>query len=290
MINRFFQLAFTVLILAIVVGCDDDLPDNLTADSAYAAELRERLTQNVSAEGGSEEALAGPAGYGTIKGTFTFDGEVPALTQLTVSPECSTGENVYDKSIAVDSATKGLADVVIFLDKVPDAWVHESAKTPATEEIIFDQKNCVFLTRVVAMHTAQRMKVLNSDPFGHNLKVKSFNQSIPANGNGIFQSNKADAVPQKMSCSVHPWMSAWFIGRDNTYFAVTNPDGTFEIPNVPAGVELTVKVWHERPKFISGEVTQNGQPTKWKKGKLDLTVQPDSTTELNVVLNASMFN
>ncbi|MFC1759403.1 hypothetical protein ACFL2H_11660, partial [Planctomycetota bacterium] len=63
----------------------------------------------------------------------------------------------------------------------------------------------------------------------------------------------------------------------------------FEIPNVPAGVKLTVKVWHERTGFISGDVTVNSQAETWKKGKLSMNVDPDSTTELNVVLKAEMF-
>jgi hypothetical protein len=133
------------------------------------------------------------------------------------------------------------------------------------------------------------LKVLNSDPVGHNLMVKNFNEGIASGGVSYFSSKKADAVPQKMSCSVHPWMKAWFVSRDDLYFAVTNPDGTFEIPNVPAGVGLTVKVWHERTNFINGEVSVNGQTEKWKKGKFPLKVEPDATTDLEVVLNSSMF-
>lgn len=291
---RYFNYILAVPLLAIVVGCDDGLPDSVTADSSYAAELRTRLNEKAAAEGGGEgeSAQAGPAGYATLKGQFTFEGDVPTLPQLNITQNADVcapgGKPVFDRDIAVDPATKGLSNVLIYLDKVSDDWVHEAAKT-SDEEVVFDQKACVFLTRVVAINTSQSLKVLNSDPFGHNLKVKNLNESIPAGGQTTYQPKKADAVPQQMSCSVHPWMKAWFLGRDNSYFAVTKEDGSFEIPNVPAGVKLTVKVWHERTGPISGEVMVNSQPEKWKKGKLTMNIEPDSTSELNVVLNASMF-
>jgi hypothetical protein len=84
-------------------------------------------------------------------------------------------------------------------------------------------------------------------------------------------------------------MQAWFINRDNGYFAVTNPDGTFEIANLPAGVPIELRVWQEKLGAVSN-VTVNGEPTTWSKGKLALTLDPDTELELNVVLDASQFN
>ena len=290
---RYFNYILAVPLLAIVVGCDDGLPDSVTADLTYSSELRAKLAKNVTADGGeSETEDAGPTGYGTLRGSFVFEGDVPALSQLSIIKDAGVcapgGTQVFDQNIAVDPTSKGLSNVIVYLDKVKDGWVHETARS-SDEEVIFDQKKCVFLTRVVAMNTSQTLQVLNSDPVGHNLMVKNLNQSVPSGGSLPYQPTKADAVPQKMSCSVHPWMTAWFLSRDNSYFAVTKPDGSFEIPNVPAGVDVTVKVWHERPKFISGEIMVNGQSEKWKKGKFTLNIEPDSTSDLNVVLNASMF-
>lgn len=286
---RFISVALVIY----VSGCGNELPDNVTPITQEVAAIREQLLSSSSTDGGSAEEVAGPSGYATITGKFTLDGEPPALQQLAISKDASVcapgGKAVFNQDIVVDPATKGIGNVVVVLDKVPDEWCHESAKAAAEPEIVFDQKECVFLTRVVAMHTGQKMKVLNSDPVGHNLMVKNFNETIPAGKSSYFETRKGDALPQKMACAVHPWMTAWFIGRDNMYFAVTKPDGTFEIPNVPAGVDLTFKVWHERTNAISGEVNVNGSPAKWKKGKFSMNVAPDSTTELDVVLNTSLF-
>ena len=40
-------------------------------------------------------------------------------------------------------------------------------------------------------------------------------------------------------------MSAYVAVFDHPYFALTGPDGSFEIPRVPAGAEVTLMAWHE---------------------------------------------
>ena len=50
-------------------------------------------------------------------------------------------------------------------------------------------------------------------------------------------------VPFK--CDVHGWMNAYVGVLDHPYFAVTKPDGSFSIPNLPPG-SYTLAAWHER--------------------------------------------
>jgi hypothetical protein len=40
---------------------------------------------------------------------------------------------------------------------------------------------------------------------------------------------------------------------DHPYFAVTNKDGEFEIPQVPKNVDLRLLIWHEATGFIDGK-------------------------------------
>ena len=47
-------------------------------------------------------------------------------------------------------------------------------------------------------------------------------------------------------------MSAYLLPRKNGYFAVTAADGSFEIPNVPAGEKLEFQVWHESAAGAGG--------------------------------------
>jgi len=45
-----------------------------------------------------------------------------------------------------------------------------------------------------------------------------------------------------VKCNVHSWMRAYIGVVDHPYFAVTGPDGAFELKNVPPG-GYTVAVW-----------------------------------------------
>jgi hypothetical protein len=79
------------------------------------------------------------------------------------------------------------------------------------------------------------------------------------------------------------------IVRDNPYFAVTDSNGRFEIQNIPAGVELSFRVWQERVGNNWRDVTVNGASAKWSKGKFALNLQPDKTESWEVVVNASIL-
>ena len=77
------------------------------------------------------------------------------------------------------------------------------------------------------------------------------------------------------------------ITRDNPYFAVTKPDGSFEIKNVPAGVPLRFRIWQEAAPLK--EVTINNEVTPLKKGRLNLTLQPQEEKEMSIVVDAGVF-
>jgi hypothetical protein len=78
------------------------------------------------------------------------------------------------------------------------------------------------------------------------------------------------------------------ITRRNSYFAVPKADGSFEIPNLPAGVELEFRVWQERTNFMQ-EVTVNGSSEKWAKGRFKRTLTANETMNLEVQVPGSLF-
>jgi hypothetical protein len=72
-------------------------------------------------------------------------------------------------------------------------------------------------------------------------------------------------------------MKAYIIARDDSYFAVTKPDGTFEIANLPAGDEIEFQVWHERAgKGLAA------QPD-WKGGRFKVTIPADGAADLGQI-------
>ena len=50
--------------------------------------------------------------------------------------------------------------------------------------------------------------------------------------------------PITIKCDFHRWMSAYLWVMDHPFFAVTDREGRFSIPGLPAG-KYTLAAWHE---------------------------------------------
>jgi hypothetical protein len=134
----------------------------------------------------------------------------------------------------------------------------------------------------------QKVDVKNSDPVGHNTKIDPqtgvpFNQTL-ANGQTLgYTPTREEAIPAPVSCSIHPWMRGYLLPRKDKYFAVTTSDGSFEIPNLPAGEDVELQVWHERASGPGGALVLPEKALKWtKKGRFKVKLEPDQTTELTL--------
>lgn len=271
-------------------------------DLAKVEEIRKAISGGGSQESAADAPAAQqPTGFATVRGRFLLEGAIPARVALNIDKEteiCAPGgKTVYSESLVVDEATQGIRDVVLFADKVPAEWCHESAKPGSkTDPFVFDQKECVFLTHMAALQVSQPLKILNSDNTGHNTNMKPtknppMNALIPREG-VVWQPKAAESQPFEANCSIHPWMSAWVLVRDNGYFAVTKPDGSFEIANLPAGVPVELKVWQEKSKFLGSVKLDEGsgeKPVTWKRGSYMVTLQPDEQREIVVKVPASAF-
>ncbi len=263
----------------------------------------------MEAGGGETDASAAasepseqPTGFATLKGTFKLDGAAPPRAPIQITKDQSVcapgGKSVLSESVVVGS-DGGVANVLIYADDIPESWVHESA-IGNTDEVEFDQKECVFLSHVSAIQTTQRLKILNSDPVAHNTKMEprgnlALNQNIPSLGSITYPQQSGEMqemnLPAGVSCSIHPWMNAWIIFRKDGYFAVTKEDGSFEIPNLPAGVDLQLSVWQEKINFVSDKfVTNSPAVNNWsRKGVITLRLEPDQEFNLDVRLSSSAF-
>jgi hypothetical protein len=286
-------LIATVVSCAVPLGCTRPVDLGAVANSDTATKIRDAL----GGEGGAGEAAAGPVGTGwaTLKGKFTFDGPAPSMPPYAANKDmevCAPGGQPRSQEYLVVDGSGGLANVVIFARNA--SRIHESAE-PGTDPLIFDQKDCVFLTHVVAIPVGVNVEIKNSDPVGHNTKIdgSSFNSMIPSNGTMLYSAQKEQAMPVGVHCSVHPWMLAYMLPRKNLYFAVTAPDGSFEIPNLPAGEELELQVWHEHAAGAQGALvleTDAAKELKWsKKGRIKIKLEENETREMNIAAPPAAF-
>ena len=272
------------LLAAMAAGCGSQRVVSPVADAAAAARIRDGLAAaTTAATGGGDTAVTG-TGWATLKGRFVFAGDPGQAKALVVDKDtevCGKSAKLVDRSLRVDASGKGLADVVVFVrkssrvkDPVPD--------TPQ----VFDQKNCEFLSPVFAARVGQPIDVRNSDPVGHNTNIDgtSFNQLIPAGQGTTYKPDSEMGAPKAVTCNIHPWMKAYVIFRKDGYVGVSAADGSFSIPDLPAGEPLEFQVWHARSTGSGGGVVLERPDLKWNpKGRFVVTLQADEIKDLGTI-------
>ncbi len=292
-IMRFTTLVmmFSLAVMLTTTGCGKKKDE--TAEEPRG---EPRAAETKAAAAGKTELKANLDG--TLIGRVTLDGELPALQMISTidkhadSATCLAG----DESEKIDQKwivgkDKGVANVVIFL-KAPSGTYFpiRNEDKSRTDKVVLDQPHCAYIPHVTAAfpgyfegkeykRTGQVFAVKNSAPVNHNTKW-SGDPIKTGTGNRTLKSGeelpielKPESNPITLGCDIHSWMNAKVWAFDHPYFAVTKPDGTFEIKNIPTGAEVIVMAWHEGPGFFHGG--NAGTKTKFNPGenKLDLTVK-----------------
>ena len=214
------------------------------------------------ASGGTAPAAAPvkAEGWGTLKGTVTFDGTPPAAGVIQAvgkaekDPEvCAKTTPIMSEKLVVNSGTKGVRNVFVYLQR-PTAVNEEAKKAALANHPEFDQKNCTYIPRALAVMTGQTVTLKSSDPTNHNVnfQLKNLNQNplIAPGTTKDITPDSAERAPGPVSCSIHPWMLAYWLVLDHPYFAVTDENGNFEIKNAPAGTQKVV-VWQEATGYVT---------------------------------------
>ncbi|MFM9060006.1 MAG: hypothetical protein ACKOSQ_12950 [Planctomycetaceae bacterium] len=281
--SRSPSLACVVAILA-CTGCRPERIAAPTADTVAVERIREGLKSAATPAAAGTAAAPVGTGWATLKGRFTFAGSPGTPRALLVDKDvevCTAGgRKLLDRSLLVDPASKGLANVVVFARKTSRV----KDPVPATP-VVFDQRNCEFLTPVVAARVGQTLQVKNSDTVGHNTNLAgtSFNQLIAAGASTPYTIDTETGMPATITCNVHPWMKAYGVFRKDGYVAVSTADGSFAIADLPAGEPVEFQVWHERG--ASGGAVGLAKPDlKWTpKGRFTITLQPDEVRDLGTL-------
>ena len=194
---------------------------------------------------------------------------------MEADPVCAekNAENPKTEQAFLLDESKGLANVLVQVKSgLPD--VEFAAAEP---EVTFSQSGCLYDPHVVIIRVGQTVKILNPDGTLHNVHVfgkvnQEFNQAMPKFQTEIERVfDKVEADPFAIKCDVHPWMNAFGVVLDHPYAAVTAADGTFSIPNLPAGT-YQVEVWHE----LLGSQTREVTVSEGGTAALDVALQPPS--------------
>ena len=280
LINRLFVTCCGVVAAGLLAGCPEQATVTVTMKTVAGA------GDGAGSETATESTTA--AGYGSLAGTITYDGDTTPLPPLYAKGDPTVkdaavcaAEAIPNETLIVNPANKGLANVIIFLEKRPANIKPELAKPP-TDPVFFDQKGCVFHPHVLTVQAGQPLLVISDDPIPHNTHTRpkrnpEFNQLIaPKDRDGKpCDYKKAEPLPLSVVCDLHTWMKAYHFPLDHPYVAVTDKEGKFKIEGLPAG-KLSFNVWHERGPGDS----------RLLERKLQITIEVDKETPQNLSYGA----
>lgn len=260
--HRCFSLGSLAAILGLALN-SEMAPGHLALKPAAAVLLLQKARK--------AEALAVTAFDGVVKGKVILDGIVPVMGKLKIAGHADEEKCLAGKGKDLDQTwlvgkDGGVANVAVILE------APEGKFFSVDEEMVkkyrdpwIDQPYCVYEPQLVGLFAAYRglngrandtgltLLVKNSGAITHDIIIKGELKYNPAYGRILppgttvgerFPINYQKS-PVDISSHKHPWMSAKLLTFDHPFFAVTKDDGSFEIRNVPTGVEVTVKLWHK---------------------------------------------
>ena len=148
-------------------------------------------------------------------------------------------------------------NVLVYLTKAPPG-----AEDLSKVKFVMDQHNLEFVPHVLPILVGATVDFPNNDKVDHNVFSMSRTQKFNL---GSYTAGESKSVVfdkpgiVELRCDVHAEMAAYILVMQNPYFAVTDKQGRFEIPDSrtlePAGFtgvkdlapgKYFVKTWHEK--------------------------------------------
>ena len=214
----------------------------------------------------AEQPTNASAAGGTISGKIKFTGTAPRNPNIDMSEEAACKAK-YKTTPTEENVVAGPGNTLENVFVYVKSGVPAGQKfTPPTEPVTIDQNGCRYHPHVMGIMVGQNFVIENSDPVLHNIKAiaknnRPFNVSQPSAGMKTTRTFSAPEVMVNLECNVHGWMHAYLGVRPDPFYAVSGPDGSFEIKGLPPGT-YTIEAWHEKFGTQTATVTVTGTETK----------------------------
>lgn len=198
---------------------------------------------------------------GSLSGTVLLDGDPPPIAKRAVTVDtgmCGTAPK-EDRSLVVDPASKAVRYAVVTLTpRSPGATAAAAAgRRTLPPPPTIEQTRCEFYPYVTLIPPGGSVAVVNNDAGLHDL------HRLDPDGHGSHDASPPGARvlltfarpgATKLVCDLHYWASAWIFETDAPLAVVTDADGAFRFPAIPAGA-WTLSVWQERLGVKSIDLT-----------------------------------
>jgi plastocyanin len=184
------------------------------------------------------------ATVGSVSGSVKFDGAAPKAQKIDMSqdPACK-GANEAENMV-VDKG--GLANVFVYVKDGLGSRTFDVPKDP----VVLDQSGCKYHPHVLGVMTGQTVQIKNDDQTTHNIHPtpkdnREWNESQPPQTAPIEKTFAREEIMLPVKCNQHPWMKMYVNVVKSPFYAVTGPDGKYEIKGLPPG-EYTIAFVHEK--------------------------------------------
>ncbi len=161
------------------------------------------------------------------------------LVALTAGISQADSGRIVKGTVTLPPDSGSVKNVIVYLEGTI------GTVTPGKATI--DQKDTVFVPRVLPITVGSTVEFTNNDKVYHNV----FSIDAPNNFDlGMFGHGQSRSVTlskpglSKVRCNVHPDMLAFIMVLENNYFGTPDERGNYQISGVPPG-RYKLHAWHE---------------------------------------------
>jgi len=201
-----------------------------------------------------------PATVASVNGTVKLDGAAPKSAKIDMSqdPACK-GTNTAE-TIVVDGGN--VANVFVY---VKDGLGNRTFDVPK-DSVTIDQQGCKYHPHVLGAMAGQNIEIKNDDPTTHNIHPtpqsnREWNESQPPQAAPLEKSFAREEIMLPVKCNQHPWMRMYINVVKSPFYAVTGPDGKYEIKGLPPG-DYTIAFVQEKLGEQDQKVTLGANDSK----------------------------
>jgi plastocyanin len=201
-----------------------------------------------------------PATVASISGTVKFDGPAPKAAKIDMSQDANcAGSNTAENVVVADGK---VANVFVY---VKDGLGSRTFDVPK-DAVTLTQSGCRYKPHVLGVMAGQTIRIVNADPTTHNIHPtpkdnREWNESQAPQAAALEKTFAREELLLPVKCNQHPWMRMFVNVVKNPFYAVSGPDGKFEITGLPPG-DYTIAFVQEKLGEQDEKVTLAAKDSK----------------------------